>query len=61
MDTRTEGYLIAAMALIPTGVGILTSATDTTTRLIGLGVVTLGIIAVVLRGQQKDTIAGKSR
>lgn len=56
VDAKIEGYLVAAMALIPAGVGMITAAPDTGTRLIGLGMVALGIVAVYLRGLQKDKV-----
>jgi len=59
VNAKIESYLIAAMALIPTGVGMLTAAQDTETRIIGLGMVGFGIVAVYLRGQQKDQVAAQ--
>lgn len=57
MDLKTEGYLVAAIGLIPTGISILTTATDIKAQLMGLGITALGLLAVYLRGQQKDTVA----
>lgn len=54
MDSKVEGYLVAAMALIPTGIGMVTAAQNLETRLMGLGLVGAGLVAVYLRGQQKD-------
>ncbi len=62
MDAKTEGYLVAAIALIPTGTAMLMTATEFKGQIIGLGVTALGLLAVYLRGQQKDIVpppAGK--
>ena len=56
MDAKTEGYLVAAMALIPTGVGMVTAASDVTNKAIGLALVGFGMVAIYLRSKQKDNI-----
>ncbi len=56
MDKKIEGYLIAGMALIPTGIGMITAATTLENKIIGLAVTVLGIVCVILRGQEKDKV-----
>ncbi len=56
MDAKTEGYLIAGMALIPTGIGMITAAPDLENKIVGLVLVGMGLVCVYLRGKQKDKI-----
>ena len=56
MDTKVEGYLVAAMALIPTGIGVIVSNIDIQAKVLGVVLVGLGLVAVYLRGLQKDKV-----
>lgn len=57
VDTKTEGYLAAAIALIPIGISMISGATEWQGQLMGVGVTALGLVAIYLRGQHKDAVA----
>ncbi len=57
MDAKTEGYLVAAIALLPMGMSML-QAPDIESKVIGIVMVALGLLAIFLRGNQKDAVAG---
>lgn len=60
MDAKTEGYLVAAIALIPLGMEML-QAPDLQSKVVGIIMVGIGLLAVFLRGNQKDAVAGNGK
>jgi hypothetical protein len=57
VDARTEGALAAAIVLIPLGIGMVQTGTDVGSKAIGAVLIVAGLVAIYLRGLQKDAVA----